>query len=112
MQLLVLLSTTFLLLPTILALPNPDATFIPEVEIDAELFKRACTSLSYSKCHANIGARGGIYCGFCSAVLGTDQAISGHQYYAYQLNAHDGSCCTYGARSSCRTAPRDSQCPI
>lgn len=66
-------------LPLVLGLTL--ATAVPDrvaLSPDKVLERRTCASLSPAKCHAKSGARGGVYCGYCAEVLGTDWAISGH----------------------------------
>ncbi|KAH8585469.1 hypothetical protein B0O99DRAFT_749006 [Bisporella sp. PMI_857] len=99
---------------TLLGLALASPTAVREIFEAAELDKRACTSLSYAKCHGNIGSwNSGVYCGYCVEVIGSDWAVGNHKYYAYQLNAADKSCCSYGYRTSCETNYGSrSQCPI
>jgi hypothetical protein len=59
------------LLTLVHAVPNP-------ISPDDELSKRACTPLSYAKCHGSAGSSGGVYCGWCAQVLGTDWAVDDH----------------------------------
>jgi hypothetical protein len=87
-----------------------------EVESRSEsiLQKRNCpTNLSSAKCHGSSSAGGGVYCGYCVEVLGTDWAVGNHKYYAYQINGGSKACCSYGYRTSCETNYGSrSQCPI
>ncbi|OBT56468.1 hypothetical protein VE04_02951 [Pseudogymnoascus sp. 24MN13] len=110
MKFLQLLATSALL-GLSMANPTPDATL--DAEIPADLDKRACTSLSSAKCHGSSGVSGGIYCGYCAAIQGTDWAIGNHRYYAYQINGAATSCCSYGYRDSCeKNAGSALQCPF
>ncbi|KAF3908985.1 hypothetical protein ABW20_dc0107544 [Dactylellina cionopaga] len=86
---------------------NPEAdpgTRVTSDLVDEPLDKRACT---YNNCACRSGTSPGVYCGWCYAV--TAAGNGGSWGDAYQCSS-SGSCCRYGARSSCASPANYSPC--